>query len=104
MSLDNWGRIKELFLEALELPAPERRLFLNERCADDAEVRAEVEKLLLQHVEAEGFMSRPAVEQTALQLFAESLDGGDPLLGETIGAYRLTKELGRGGMGAVYLA
>jgi hypothetical protein len=94
MSVDNWGRIKELFLKALDMPAPERMAFVAEGCGGDALLRAEVERLLIQHEEAEGFMSRPAVENTALRLFTESFDGGnDPLVGETVGAYRLTLTL-----------
>ncbi len=35
---------------------------------------------------------------------ASSIDDCDPLLGKIIGAYRLEKEIGRGGMGTVYIA
>ncbi len=94
-------RVKELFDEAFELaPAEQARLLDNVRIADPT-VCAEVEALLQQHCEASVFLETPVNE-----LFdwpdEASLAGLHP--GREIGPYRLTSELGSGGMGAVYLA
>ncbi|MDQ3801498.1 MAG: protein kinase [Acidobacteriota bacterium] len=110
MSAENWEKIKEVFLGAIELTAAERARFLRDKCGDDEQLRRAVEDLIRQDEEAGSLMSRPAIEKNAADFFAEAKaasandDDDDPLLGKIIGAYRLTGELGRGGMGAVYLA
>ena len=104
MSTENWNKIKEIFLEAMELERAERAPFLEEKCRGDQALRQEVEDLIRADEEAESLMSRPAIEQNAPDYFADSLPVAEPMIGKIIGSYRLTNELGRGGMGAVYLA
>jgi eukaryotic-like serine/threonine-protein kinase len=43
---DRWNRIEEIFHEAAELPPPEREAFLDRACADDDDLRRDVEALL----------------------------------------------------------
>ena len=50
MTPDRWQLIKELFAAALELDEPSRNAWLDERCRDDAALRAEVDSLLAAHV------------------------------------------------------
>ncbi len=104
MSLANWEKIKKIFLEAIELAPENRARFLEEKCGGDIALRAEIEQLIRQDEAASGLMSRPAIEKTAARVFAGTLDARDPLIGEKVGAYHLVEEIGRGGMGAVYLA
>jgi serine/threonine protein kinase/tetratricopeptide (TPR) repeat protein len=95
-----WQRIDELFTAALKREGPERDAFLAESCRGDDALRQEVESLLKAHVQAAGFM-QSAVFDEAIELIAEKEENHD--LPEKIGSYRLIKEIGRGGMGAVYL-
>jgi eukaryotic-like serine/threonine-protein kinase len=104
MALENWQKIKEIFLEAIELAPAERARFLEKNCGADEGLRAEVEQLIRQDEAASGLLSRPALEKTDARLFAGTFDARDPLIGEKVGAYHLLEEIGRGGMGAVYLA
>ena len=46
MHAERYRQIDELFAAALERPAAERTSFLDEACATDADLRAEVESLL----------------------------------------------------------
>jgi serine/threonine protein kinase/TolB-like protein len=105
MSPERWQKIEEIFLRAVEIASDEERLlYLAGACAGDAELRGEVEWLLAQDRESDGFMGEPALAGDALPGLASRLEGEDPLIGRSVGAYRIEREIGRGGMGAVYLA
>jgi serine/threonine protein kinase/tetratricopeptide (TPR) repeat protein len=98
MSRDRFRRCEDLFHAALPLAGKERDAFLERSCADDPELRADVERLLAAHEEAGDFIQLPAMAPHSLGAVEE------PMAGQRIGAYRVERELGRGGMGAVYLA
>jgi len=101
MTPDHWQQIKSIFHLALELPAAERLQFLGRHCSGDPVLRAEVESLLASHEEADGFIEPLDYEDTKVP----SADGSSThRLRQAVGAYRIVRELGRGGMGAVFLA
>ncbi len=104
MTPQNWDKIKEIFLEAIEIDSTDERAeFLKEKCDGDEELKREVEKLIAQDEASESLMSRPLMEESGVYNLASSIDR-DPMLGRQIGVFRIEKEIGRGGMGAVYLA
>jgi serine/threonine-protein kinase len=87
-------RIDELFEGALRLSPAERARWLATAAGDDTELRHEVAELLAAHDVGNGILDRrrPDPEPSA------------PRAERRIGAYRVIRELGRGGMGVVYLA
>lgn len=115
MKVELWAQIEEIFHAALDLPPDERTAFIETQCAGDAKLRGEVEKLINRHEKESKFLESPVwsdrqllkstlKQRIALSLEREVGEAGESLNGQTIGAYRLSKELGRGGMGVVYLA
>lgn len=89
------NRVRELFLAALDLAERERAAYLDRACADP-EVRDQVESLLLHHARADGFLDVPI---SSTSLFTNS-DSSFP----AIEGFEIEREIGRGGMGVVYLA
>jgi len=106
MTPERWQQIEEIFNEAVELEGVERLKFLSSQADGDPELKAEVEKLLTQFEEASDFIEKPLYDNAGsgmlLGLF-DDLDD-DPMVGKVLGNYRIEREIGRGGMGAVYEA
>jgi len=92
---DSWQQVKHIFLGALERPANERSAFVHDAAGADPIVLAEVESLLQSEESSGSFLEQPP----APLLGAVAVDV--PL---RIGPYRVVREIGHGGMGAVYLA
>jgi len=95
-----WQEIDRIFAEALEREPGARSEFLDEACAGDKQLRAEVESLIAHDV-PESLVGGPAVEEATRLLSNENLRGPDLT---AIGPYQIVKLLGAGGMGRVYLA
>lgn len=99
---ERWRLINELFHAAVELPPDERGDFLEGACEGDDSLRAEIEKLIDGSDRAGSFIeSPPSLDGTTIALLASDLES---LAGLRLGAYRVIREIGRGGMGTVYLA
>jgi hypothetical protein len=98
---ERWQRLKELFNEAVEQDPAHRAVFLEAACGEDKALREEVEALLAGHDEKDDFLEKPAHE-VAVGLIES--DPGDSLVGRRLGPYSITRKLGEGGMGVVYLA
>lgn len=106
-----WEQLEEIFQQALDLPDEERASFLAETCADDEDLRRRVDELIVAYRKAGDFIESPAVPGYDAGVMAETLalrEGeytlADSIVGRRIGAYKIVCEIGRGGMGAVYLA
>jgi len=88
MSSERRQKIETIFHTATAYTGRERAEYLEKVCLEDAEMLTEIEELL----------ARFDAENTTAEKELDSMQG------RVIGAYRLIREIGRGGMGAVYLA
>src|SRR6478752_5276966 len=96
-----WKELEAVFEQVLEVPAGERSDFLRRTCAGDEELRCEVASLLDSHSLAGTFLDSADLFFSS-EGFEE--DGAANVAGRMIDHYRIIREIGRGGMGSVYLA
>src|SRR5204863_76939 len=61
----DWEKAKRIFSGAVKIAPAERLYFLDEACRDNADLRREVESLLVSFDDAESFMESPAVENVS---------------------------------------
>jgi len=92
MNSEDYQKVKAVFQSVIEIEPPERTVFLNDVCRDDADLRREVERLLQEY--DSDFLEEPAV-----RTIGDSFEKNNK-----IGHYEILKKLGAGGMGEVYLA
>ncbi|HEV7680641.1 MAG TPA: hypothetical protein VGO68_00845 [Pyrinomonadaceae bacterium] len=113
MTPERYQQVEAIFQAALDLVPEERARYLAEACAHDTSLRSDVESLLSQHDSFGDMLEQPLYGETELNAFGslEALATPDdidplldPMLGRRLGAYQIEREIGRGGMGAVYEA
>jgi len=99
---ERWARVKKLFEAAADLAPNERASLLSDECDGDDALRREVESLLESDSQTDGFIEQPVLD-IPRDLFPEAPEE-ESLVGRKFGAYQIIREIGRGGLGAVYLA
>src|SRR5690242_5104538 len=92
---EKWERIKELLGSALEKEPADRSSFLRQACGSDDALRLELETLVASYDSEKSEAAEPLARASRI--------AGDKT-GKRIGAYRVIREIGMGGMGTVYLA
>lgn len=101
MTPARWGRLKEIFAEALDRQGVERDRLVERACEGDPELLREARRLLASHEAAMDYLSNPAIgpsggEEPPPPLFAPQQTVG--------GRFRIVRFIARGGMGEVYEA
>ncbi|HEV3277262.1 MAG TPA: serine/threonine-protein kinase [Terriglobia bacterium] len=102
MTPSRWHQVEEVLRGALETEGAGRGDYLRQACGDDEDLRREVERLLDSYSDESRTISS-IIENAAAGLFSDD-PPPDTMAGMELGNYRVRRELGRGGMGAVYLA
>lgn len=97
MDQDKFLKAKQLFDDAININASLRKVFLDEKCGNDLELKKEVYSLLHSLENTVDFLEKPiTISQTSNDFFS------DPYIGKQIGSYIIDGEAGVGGMGIVY--
>jgi serine/threonine protein kinase/tetratricopeptide (TPR) repeat protein len=93
---EKWDQVKEILALALEQESGERNNFIRKACGEDEGLRAEVESLAAHYDRADSLLENsPAANLLSFQ--------PDRFIGRRLGAYRIVRVIGHGGMAMVYL-
>ena len=101
MTPEKWQQVKTALESVLEAAPASRSRLLDDVCAGDDELRFEVESLLAFENTDDGSFTKSDFSAVIEEVFSEKTDA---FSGRQIGRYKILREIGMGGMGAVYLA
>jgi len=106
MNPEQFERLQTLLIEAGTLPAHEREEFLRHACGSDDTLLAEARSLLPHFTEPDEAVRTPALQMMIRSGAADvDLPPARPDAAPThVGAFRIVRRLGAGGMGVVYEA
>ncbi len=104
MTPERWRQVEEIFQAALDLSPDERVRYVSQVCAADTDLKRDVESLLSQYDSAGELLDQPVYGNTEMNMLGSFVEEHDPMIGRRLGSYRIEREIGRGGMGAVYEA
>lgn len=102
MTPERWEQVRQLFDTAVELDPAKRSAFLDAKCASDAALRAELERLLATEQVSDEFFRGATNVRTFLGAKPEG-----PVFSEhdiVADRFLIVRYIGRGGMGEVYEA
>ena len=102
MDPESWKKVEEIFESALQRAPDERSAYLAIACRGDDTLRSQVETLIESYERAGSFIEAPALGIDSVPTLVDDAPTG--MIGKRIGSYKLVREIGRGGMGSVYLA
>jgi serine/threonine protein kinase len=95
---DRWQKLKEVFNEAVELSPEARCAYLSALHLDEKTLSEELAELIASEAESEDFLKKP------IEINFDSPAVAQSFIGAEIGHYKIVREIGRGGMGAVFEA
>jgi tetratricopeptide (TPR) repeat protein len=95
---ERWSRLDDLFTAALDLPPAQRDAFVTREAGSDPELHAELRGMLAQASAGAGHIDRLIGD------VARQAAPAPEWAGRRVGAYRIVREIGRGGMGLVFEA
>ncbi len=104
MTPERWQQVEDIFQAALDLPEAKRASYLSQACAGDVSLHKQVVNLLTYHETGERALEELNAANNPIKGADTLADEIDPMIGRRLGAYRIEREIGRGGMGAVYEA
>jgi eukaryotic-like serine/threonine-protein kinase len=100
---ERYSQVKSLFQLVLQQPPETRHPFLEKACGADRELFSRVSELLHADSSSQDFLEKPAVTPIS-QILAEQAKLQDAPMPTEIGPYAISRQIGSGGMGSVYLA
>ena len=86
MTPERWRQVEEIFQAALDLSPGERTRYVSEVCAEDSELKRDVEVLLSQYDSAGELLEEPIYGNTELNMLESFVEEQDTILGRRLGS------------------